>query len=97
MTTTNSPTGSRYEAYLFVTRVLIVAQGAITLFACFLVFPLGAALVIANGAMAIATRGRNRKLFAGFAIAGGVVCILLALFLLPASYTIHVEEPAVKL
>ena len=96
MTTTNSPAGSRYATYLFVTRVLVVAQGAITLFACFLVFPLGAALVIANGVMAIATRGRNRTLFAGFAIAGAVVCILLALFLPAASYTTHVE-PAVKL
>jgi hypothetical protein len=96
MTTTNSPTRPRSEIYPFVNRALIVVQGAITLFACFFVFPLGAALVIANGAMAIATRGLNRKLFTAFAIAGAVICILMALFLPAVSYSVHVG-PATKL
>ncbi len=96
MTSTNSPTESRSETYLFVTRALIVAQGVITLLACFFVLPLGVALAIANGAMAIATRGLNRKLFTAFAIAGVVICILIALLLPAVSYSVHVG-PATKL
>ena len=49
MTTSSLPTTrSRSETYHFVTRALVIAQGAITLVACFLVFPLGAALVVTN-------------------------------------------------
>ena len=74
-TSTPSQTGSS------VTRVLIVVEGIVTVLLCLVAFPIGAALVVANAAMAIVTRGTNRKLFAVFAIAGAVVCIAVALIL----------------
>lgn len=88
MTTSSLPTTrSRSETYHFVTRALVIAQGAITLVACFLVFPLGAALVVTNGVLAIITRGTNRRLFAGFAIAGAAICIAIALFLTGVAFS----------
>ena len=81
MTTSSSARESRTDTYRVVTRVLIVAQGVVTLLACLFLFPLGAAMVLTNGVLAIATRGTDRRLFAAVAVAGALICIVFALVL----------------
>ena len=97
MTTTNSPVSTRAESRRILVRVLIIAEGALTLFACFVIFPLGAALALANGAMAIASRGTNRKMFAAISIAGIVVALLVALLLPAVSTAVNVPHHATPL
>ncbi|RZU66452.1 hypothetical protein EV379_2809 [Microterricola gilva] len=77
-------------------RVLIVVQGAVTLLACLFLFPLGAAMVLTNGVLAVATRGADRRLFAGIAIAGALLCIVLALVLSAVSTSSNLG-PVVRL
>jgi len=73
-----------------VTRALIAVEGIVTVILCLVALPIGAALVVANAAMAIITNGTNRKLFTLFAIAGAVVCIAVALFLPGVSSSVDV-------
>jgi hypothetical protein len=68
-----------------VTRTLIIVQGLATVVMCLIAFPLGAVLVVVNGVLAIVARGTNRRLFAGFAIAGAAICLVIAFFAVGAS------------
>ncbi len=73
---------------------LIVFQGIVTLLLVFASFPVGVMAVIANAVLAFATRGLHRRLFAGFAVIGGVLCLFVAMTLLTVSFsgTVHVSE-----
>lgn len=64
----------------------IVIEGVLTLGAVLLILPLGIALIVVNAVLAVATRGMNRKLFACFAIAGAVLCLVVSMSLWTASF-----------
>ncbi|MBN9612618.1 MAG: hypothetical protein J0H64_04000 [Actinobacteria bacterium] len=76
-------------ANILLVRFLVFAQGLLTVFLSLLFFPVGAVLVVANGVMAFFVGGVNRAMFIIFAVVGGVICAGIALFLLPASYTME--------
>ena len=94
MTLSSSPTTrSHSETHQFVTRALIVVQGVVTLLTCLIALPFGAVLVVVNGVLAIIARGTNRRLFAGFAIAGAVICFVIAFFAIGATVSGGVGTP----
>lgn len=62
-----------------VTRVLIIAQGLLTVGMTMVFLPVGVAAVIANAVLAFVAHGVNRRLLAGFAIAGAIVALIVGL------------------
>lgn len=85
MTTTSSASSARSATNQVVKRALIIVQGVVTLFVCLIAFPFGAILAITNGILAFGASGTNRRLLAGFAIMGVLICLVIWLFLTPAS------------
>lgn len=64
----------------------IVVEGVVTIASALLALPLALALVAANVVLAVLTHGTYRKLFAGVAIAGFVVCLGVVLTLFTARF-----------
>jgi hypothetical protein len=59
--------------------IAIIGQGLVTLVASVVLWPLGGALVLANVAGVLMSRGIHRNLFAASAIAGavGFTCVVV--------------------
>ena len=72
-----TPAGNAHLSH-FLLLILIALQGAATLFLTLVAFPVGAALTLMNGIFAFAIGGSYRKLFAGIAIVGCIVCLAVA-------------------
>lgn len=77
--------------------MLIAVQGLLTIFLSLVALPVGAAMILANAVLAFATRGANRRLFAGFAIAGAIAAVLVGLLLVAvpgsgSSELVHLTE-----
>ena len=65
-----------------IVRALIVLQGVVTVGMTVAFLPLGMVGVLVNGVLACASHGVDRRLFAGFAIAGAVVALAVGAGLL---------------
>lgn len=66
-------------------RVVIIAQGILTVWLALAILPLGVVAMLVNAVLAFASRGTDRRLFAGFALAAAVIMAFMVLFLMPAS------------
>lgn len=72
--------------YAGLIHAAIVLWGVISLGSAVLALPVGVALALVNGVLAVVTHGMKRKLFIAFAIAGAIVCVALSLTLLTARF-----------
>lgn len=79
-----------------VVAALIVVDGLITVLACLFCMPIGVALLFANAIAAAVARGPVRLYFAGIAIVGGLLCIIVAVLLTGVTATTQVG-PVTKL
>jgi hypothetical protein len=68
------------------THAAIIIEGTLTLIAVLVAFPFGVALVVTNAVLAVVARGITRKLFAGCAIAGAALCVVLSLSLVAGTF-----------
>lgn len=64
-----------------------LALGVLTVWFSIFALPLGVAFVAVDAVLAVASRGRVRRLPAGFAIAGAVLCGSIAVGFLAATST----------
>lgn len=66
-------------------RAVIIVQGALTLWLAFVFLPLGIIAMLVNAVLAFSSQGVIRRLFAGFAIAAGIICAVVGLGLIAVS------------
>jgi hypothetical protein len=87
MIVSNHSTSAVEQVSPLTIKLLIVAQGVVTVFMSFATFPLGTPLVLANIAMVFFSQGTNRSMFLVFALVSGTVSAVIGFLLWAAGGT----------